>query len=133
MVGMFLSKIYVCQADLFDALHRIGNLRQPDQRVRQTAKVLVTDLAEEFVLVGEVPINRGRGVLDLVGNIAHRNTVIPSGDEQLAGRIENALTRLQPFPFPPLLYSHNTNPLVNVVILTPLTYSSALSMSRGIL
>ena len=86
----------------------------------------MAQLQKKIFFVGEVAVNGGGRILDLVGHLAHGDPLIAFADEQLPRRIEDFVARLQAFPFAPFLYSHNDGPFLNSVNVTLLTYRLAL-------
>lgn len=55
-------------------------------------KRLLGNAMEQFGLVLEVEIDGGRGVLDLLGDAAHRDVVVPFAHKKLASRINYLLS-----------------------------------------
>ena len=70
---------------------------------------------EELILVGEVNVDRGGRVLDLLRYAAHGDALVALGDEEFPGRVENLVPRFRLLAFASFLDSHNDDPSVNDV------------------
>src|SRR6185503_4388862 len=67
--------------------------------VAEDAEALLGEGEEDVVLALEVAVDRGRAVVDAVGNLAHRDVLVPLLDEEVAGGIENGLLDALPVAF----------------------------------
>src|SRR5262249_11931356 len=96
----------------FDGILHGG--RSPEVR-REASKVVPAELRDELVLVGEVLVDRGRRVFDPLGDLAHRDRVVPLAHEELARGVEDLRSKLLLLALASLLGAHNEVPLVNNV------------------
>jgi len=80
-------------------------------RVRKS----VAERANDGHLVREVQVDRGRRVLDRLGDLAHGDALVTLGDEELASGVEDLSPELVLLPAAAILGSHNVGLLRNGV------------------
>ncbi|MGN6182153.1 MAG: hypothetical protein ACTHQM_00690 [Thermoanaerobaculia bacterium] len=97
------------------ALHGIFDFRDLREAVGELLEIAVAELGEERVFVFEVEVNRGRGVLDPIGDAAHRDRVNSFIRKEFARRIENPGADFLTFALSTFLWSQNVPPLLNAV------------------
>jgi hypothetical protein len=89
VAGVLHPEVDVCVACRAQALDGIGDLRDDAEALRECAEVAVAELGEERVLVAEVEVDGGGGVLDLVGDAAHRDGLDAFAGEELPCRVQD--------------------------------------------
>jgi hypothetical protein len=115
VIGVVQAELHVGVAGAAKAFDRIGNARDPGELLREMGEVRGAQLDEERLLVAEVEVDRGGGVLDPVGDAAHGDGFVTFADEQLARGIEDAGAGFFAFPLASFLRSQNAPPKLNNV------------------
>src|SRR5579872_4753118 len=117
VIGVVDSEVDVDGANLLEPFDRIGRDYGTLKDLCETGIVLMTEFAEEFFFVGEVDVDGGRRVLDLVGDATHRDAFVTFRDKQLASGVEDLVPRLRLLAFAPFLHAHITT-TSNLTMLT---------------
>jgi hypothetical protein len=94
---MLEAELGVGEARLAQPLDRIGHRGDLAEALGERQVVLVAQRPHHRHLVFEMKIDRGRRVLDRLGDLAHRHRVVALLDEQLARRVEDLLAQLPAF------------------------------------
>ncbi len=97
MVRVFDRDLDIGAPDRPQPLDRIGDLLGPRERLPQQREVCVAQGEHEPLLVGEMAVERGRGVLDRRRDPPQRYGLEPFLHEQATSRREDLLTRLGSF------------------------------------
>src|SRR6267143_885098 len=108
--GMRKGELHVGAAQLAHPLDGVGLAGDAHRLLGESGEVALADLAEERVLVGEVLVDGGGGILDAFGDLAHRDRLDPLAREHLARGREDLLAQLQPLPVPALRRPHAAAP-----------------------
>ncbi len=115
LLGELPSEVEVREPDPRQALHRVGDVSDLEEALGEAREVLPAELAKQRFLVREVAVERGRRVIDALGDLAHGHGLVAALGEELARRVQDFLPELEAFPLAALAAAHNDVDLVNNV------------------
>jgi hypothetical protein len=103
---VFPGKAEVHLAQLPQPLEGVGNDGQFLHAPEENLEALLVHGVENLVLVLEIQVDRGRAVLDAVGNLADGGFFVAFLDEQVHGGLKDQVLHFLLFPFLPFSNSH---------------------------
>jgi len=106
MVGMGECEADVLATALAEPLDGIGDSNRLLHIFGELAEVAFAKLEDQGVLVSEVVVDDGGGVLDFFGYGAHGNAFVTYGDEKLARGVEDGGADLVFFAFSAFFGAH---------------------------
>ena len=81
-------------------------LRAQIARFEEHVEAFLREGEEDVVLAGEVAVDRGGAVLDLLRDLADRDVLVALGDEELPGSVQYGAGRCLTLPFLTFLDPH---------------------------
>ena len=112
VVGILEAEPRISETELADPGHAAPGPGRRPQEGEETAELVLAQGVQEGVLVLEVVVDGGGGVLDGKGDAPHGDTACALGHEELAGRVQDLVADLLALPAPPLRHAHGRLPRV---------------------
>src|SRR5258706_5779553 len=106
VVRVLEAEAAVAAAELADPLDRVVGRELPLERGEQLREVVLAERVDEVVLVLEMVVDGGGGVLDRIRDPPHRDLLVAFGREQLTGRVEDLRPDLLTLPLASLGDAH---------------------------
>jgi hypothetical protein len=107
VVGEGQAEAGIGAAETTDPVDRVGGCGLGLHGLQEPPEIAVAEGPHQVVLVLEVVVDGGGGVLDGLGYSSHGDRLVAFPREQVPGRVQDLVADLLFFPFSPLRDSHD--------------------------